>query len=243
MRVALISDLHGNMLALEAVVSEIETKKPDHTVCLGDVATLGPKPRETLDLVQARGWQCIMGNHDEFLINAELIEKYDTVPAVVDAVEWCRSQLSSRHLESVSKYLRASSITLGPNLSLSLFHGSPRSNMELLLPTASATELETALSDCSAEIMAGGHTHIQMVRQHHGRLLINPGSVGLPFKEHVRDRHPTIMPYAEYAILTVVGQNVEVCVHRVNLDRLALRQALAESTNPIRDILIRGYEC
>ena len=69
MRVALISDIHGNALALELVLADIRREAVDLTVCLGDVATLGPKPRECLEMVRSEGIRSIMGNHDEFLLD------------------------------------------------------------------------------------------------------------------------------------------------------------------------------
>jgi 3',5'-cyclic AMP phosphodiesterase CpdA len=105
MRIALISDVHGNMIALQAVLAELHRSEPDHVICLGDVATLGPNPREAIVAVQKLGCRCIMGNHDEFLIDPQLVHTYDTMPIVVESIEWCRNQLSESEL--ISCYIRA----------------------------------------------------------------------------------------------------------------------------------------
>ncbi len=73
MRIALISDIHGNEIALRTVLKEIDEEAVDAIYCLGDVAPLGPHPRETIDIVRSRGIPCVMGNHDEFLLLPELI--------------------------------------------------------------------------------------------------------------------------------------------------------------------------
>jgi predicted phosphodiesterase len=98
MRIALISDVHGNMIALEAVLEELHRSEPDHIICLGDAATLGPNPRDAIDAMQKLGCRCIMGNHDEFLIDPQLVHRYDTMPIVVESIEWCRNQLSESEL-------------------------------------------------------------------------------------------------------------------------------------------------
>jgi hypothetical protein len=71
--------------------------------------------------------------------------------------------------------------------------------------------------------MAGGHTHIQMLRQHRGTWLLNPGSVGMPFREYVGGQRPEIMPYAEYAIVETTTDSIGIELRRVPLAKAALR--------------------
>ncbi len=73
MRIALISDIHANEVALGAVLDDIERTGVDRVVCLGDVATLGPRPESVLDRIRQMDCPCIMGNHDAFLLDPELI--------------------------------------------------------------------------------------------------------------------------------------------------------------------------
>ena len=96
MRVALISDIHGNELALRAVLADIAADGIGRVACLGDVATLGPRPGAVLDLIESLGCPCIMGNHDEFLLDESLLRTYSEVPLVVDAVKWCSEQITDR---------------------------------------------------------------------------------------------------------------------------------------------------
>ena len=72
-------------------------------------------------------------------------------------------------------------------------------------------------------------------------LLVNPGSVGLPFKEYVAGRAPTLLPDAEYATVEASPAGVNVTLRRVPLDRRALRAAISPSDNPLRDMLLRAY--
>src|SRR5262245_16313658 len=101
MRVALISDLHANVVALEAVLADARRLGVDRIVCLGDVATLGPRPGEMLARLRDLGCPCIMGNHDEFLLEPELIRGYSEARVIVDSVDWCRAELSTGELDFV----------------------------------------------------------------------------------------------------------------------------------------------
>jgi len=89
--------------------------------------------------------------------------------------------------------------------------------------------------------MAGGHTHLQMLRQHRGNLLLNVGSVGMPFKEYVAGGRPTILAHAEYAVVEQTATAVTVCLFRLRLDRTALQNSLGETHNPLRAWLIQQY--
>jgi putative phosphoesterase len=241
MRVALISDLHGNLLALEAVLADVAKRGVDQLVCLGDVATLGPRPREVMARLRDLGCICILGNHDEFMLDAQLIRTYTEAPFIVEAVDWCRDQLDAGDLTFMRGFRATAEIELGGGAMLFLFHGSPRSHMEDLLSTTPAAKLDELLGDHRATVMAGGHTHVQMLRQHRGALLLNPGSLGAPFREYVNGGAPTILPHAEYATVDADGGEVAVTLHRVPLDRRRLHSAAIESRNPMAKILAAHY--
>jgi putative phosphoesterase len=241
MRVALISDLHGNRLALEAVLADIARVGVDRIVCLGDVATLGPHPEEVLARLEDLGCSCIMGNHDEFLLDANLIRTYTEAPIVVAAVDWCRSVLPIAALDFVRQFERQIVVPLDGGGELLLFHGSPRSHMQDILATTPPEALDALLDGARATVLAGGHTHIQMLRQHRGMLLVNPGSVGMPFRQHVAGRAPEVLPHAEYAIVDGRGANVAVTLQRVALNRAALRAQAASVDFPLAPMLQQAY--
>jgi predicted phosphodiesterase len=239
--VALISDLHANELALDAVLAAIAGAGCDLTVCLGDVATLGARPREVSARLRDLGAPCLLGNHDEFLLAPRLVHDYAQVPIVIDAVDWCRAELGAADLEWVAGFARELEVDLGGGDRLQLFHGSPRSNMEDLLATTPDDQLDAALDGRAATVMAGGHTHLQMVRQHRGALLVNPGSVGMPFKAYVAGRAPEVLDHAEFAIVAREHTGVSVTLHRVALDRAALRDQAGSADHPLRPMLTAQY--
>ena len=241
MKIALISDLHGNEIALEAVMASIRQGGVDEIVCLGDVATLGPRPGFVIQMLRDLGCACILGNHDEFLLDPGLIHRYTEAPVIVDAVDWCRSRLSDEDLAFLRGFQPHLQIALDDRSSLFLFHGSPRSHMEDILSTTPPDELDRLLSGHDTQVMAGGHTHVQMLRQHRGMLLVNPGSVGLAFKEYVAGRAPTLLHHAEYATVESVRGSMQVTLHRVPLDKGALRDTVRSSDNPLSGMLLQQY--
>lgn len=242
MRIALISDLHANAVALDAVLDDIERIGVDRIICLGDVATLGPCPGAIIQRLRDLGCPCILGNHDAFLLDAELIHTYTEAPVIVEAVDWCRQQLSEDDLDFLRRFQPRLEISLDAQATLLLFHGTPQSHMENLLCTTPPDELDRMLAGHRATVLAGGHTHIQMLRQYRGMLIVNPGSVGLPFKEFVNGGPPTLLMHAEYAIVeSSNGGAVTVNLHRVPVDKHALRRAVTECDNPLRETLLAQY--
>jgi putative phosphoesterase len=241
MRVALISDLHGNELALRSVLARIDHLGVDQLVCLGDVATLGPRPHAVLKLLRESGCPVVMGNHDEFMLDAQLIHTYSEAPPVVQAVDWCREQLDEAELTYVRTFVRDLRVDLGHGRSLYCFHGTPRSHMEDLLATTPVAELDDMLGDAQADVMAMGHTHVQMCRQHRGRLLVNPGSLGQPFEQVANGAPPVVLDHAEFAIVEADEAGVRVQLERLSLERSALREQASSTTSPIGPFLVAAY--
>ena len=110
-----------------------------------------------------------------------------------------------------------------------------------LLAETTAETFDEQLGAARTTVMAGGHTHIQMLRQHRGTLVVNPGSVGAPFREFVNGNSPDVLSHAEYATVDVRGDDVSVTLHHVDLDRRELAKAALESSNPMSATLAAPY--
>ena len=123
MRIALISDIHGNAVAFEAVLADLQRAQPDQVICLGDVATLGPQPREVLAHLQALGCPCVMGNHDSALLDLDAIRNYIVLPGVEETVRWCARQLSPADLAYIGSFQPSLALSAGGGASLLCFHG------------------------------------------------------------------------------------------------------------------------
>lgn len=241
MRVALVSDLHGNALALEHVLSQIAERGVDQIICLGDVATLGPEPERVMGLVHESGAICILGNHDEFMLRPEVVADYTRIPVLIEAIDWCRSRLSAASLKLIESFRETYTLPLGGEQRLFAFHGTPSSNTTDLLATTEATLVEEWVGDAIGSVLVGGHTHLQMLRQHRGRLLVNPGSVGMPFREYVAGSPPDILPYAEYAIVEGKTGSVSVHLERVTLERTSLQKSVLAVDYPLATFLAKAY--
>ncbi len=240
-RIALISDLHANEVALSRVLADIRATGVDQIGCLGDVATLGPRPHEVLEMVKAACDFFILGNHDEYLFDTASILEHSTSPLILGAVEHCRGELSPTEIDFVRGFEHSRTIPLTGSRSLLLFHGSPDSNNCDLLAETPDAELALRLQGHPGDVMAGGHTHIQMLRQHRGRLLVNPGSVGLPFERFVAGGPPTLLPHAEYAIVEIRSGGISVDLRRVALDRAELADAARRWDGPLAPYLVAQY--
>jgi len=182
-----------------------------------------------------------MGNHDAFLLDPDLIRSYSEVPVIVESVDWCQEQITPADREFLGTFRPVIELLPDPQTPILLFHGSPRSNMEDLWVRTPAEEVDLMMEGHEALVMAGGHTHLQMLRQHHGALIINPGSVGLPFKEHISSGEPTILTHAEYAIIEADRGAVTVELHRLPLERSALYDAAPGSDLPLAKTLVQDY--
>ncbi|MFV2055471.1 MAG: metallophosphoesterase [Thiohalomonadales bacterium] len=246
MRIALLSDIHGNDIALQAVLDDIKKHAVDRIICLGDVATLGPSPIRTLQMLRDLNCSCILGNHDAFLLDAALIHSYTETPEVVDAVDWCRELLTQTDFDFLNSFIPHMEINSKGAGKILLYHGSPSSHMEEILATTTAEQLDRHINGDSIAVMAGGHTHVQMMRQYKGVLIVNPGSVGYPFKEFVAGQAPIVLGHAEYAIIELSKSQSEATSVNINLRRIGLDiHALIDQVNlcqyPMQAPLLEQY--
>jgi putative phosphoesterase len=215
MRIGVCADIHGNIAALAAVLTSIEQAGVDQLVCLGDVAELGPAPAECVDRLRslAPAPIVIRGNTDR-----ELAERRDragtdwSVQALgADRLSWLRSLPTSHHVEAVD----------------ALFvHASPRSDTERLGAFTDPDQLAALLASLPARRLLHGHTHQQYLLTRNGRVIANPGSVGLPFDGD---------PHAAWALVTRNAITLQRTAYPV-ADTI---DALARSTNPARLTVIR----
>ena len=241
MRVALISDIHGNIVSLEAVLADIKKENIDQLICLGDVATLGPKPVAVMERIRNLGCECILGNHDFFLLNSSVLHEYMDAPWFADSIEWCAKQLRPDDFEFLRSFKPILEVPLSEEHSLLCFHGSPKSNTDIILAMTPPTTVDELLDGKKATVMAGGHTHMQMMRQHKGIMLINAGSVGMPFEQALFVHAPRYLPWAEYAIVTCENDVISVDLRRVPVSVEALIYAAKHSGFPDASDGVRNW--
>lgn len=238
MRTALIADIHGNLVSLEAVLADIDRQRVDQILCLGDLATLGPQPREVMARIRALGCACLLGNHECFLLDRGLLDGYTDSAELHAMVEWCAGLLSEADFDFVRSLPWLIEVQLGPGATMLCYHGSPRSNMDRILPTTPAAELDEMLAGHAATVMAGAHQHVHMVRQHQGRLILTVGSVGQPFDQWPFEEKPHLLPCAEYTIVDWSAGALSVELRRARIDIETVKQAARESTMPDVDFWV-----
>jgi len=214
-RLAILSDIHGNLVGLKAAIADLKIRSVEQTVCLGDVAAVGPQPREVIELLQTIAWPCVMGNTDETLAK-NVPEKIGKMPEerkrrIEELDEWTRKQLRKADRDYISTFKSTVSLK-PPNAPRFLcYHGSPRSNQEGIFATTPENEVTKYLENHDADIFAGGHTHTQMFRRFRNSIIVNPGSVGLPAEKSIPRMQSRA--HAEYAIVTSTKKSfsLELC--------------------------------
>ena len=229
MRFAFISDIHGNLQALDLVLADLEHARIDQLVCLGDIASLGPQPREVIARLQQLDLPTIMGNHETYLLNPSLTDNHH--PWLRATELWCLSQLTTDDLNYLASF-KSQFCYQASNTSILCFHGSPRSNEEFLHPNASTELLDEVFTGHAAKIMIGGHTHIQMVRHHRRITLLNPGSVGMPFEFPMTGPNQHAIRRAEYAIVDIADDRFSIDLHQLPIDFEHLAQVARASGMP-----------
>ena len=178
--IAIISDIHANHIALDAVLADLDRVAPDQVVCLGDVAATGPGPKQVIERLEATGWRFVRGNCDDAILRYAAGELPPPGDEHYEIDHWCSTQLSPRNLAFIATFEPVVSLTVD-EISLCCYHGSPKSNLDQLLPSLPDEDVERWLRGHSATIYVGGHTHVQMIQRFREAYVINPGSVGFPF--------------------------------------------------------------
>ncbi|MFB8085952.1 metallophosphoesterase family protein [Streptomyces sp. NPDC055992] len=180
-QVVVLSDIHGVLPALEAVLDEPEVRTADRIVLTGDI-TAGPQPTQVLDLLTGLGDRVIWisGNADRELLEYRRGQR-DTIPDPI--APWAAEQLREDHLDLLTRLAGSLTLPLRGMGKVLFCHATPRNDEEVVLVDSRLERWQEVLSDLDADIrtVVLGHTHMPFVRLVHGRLVINPGSVGMPY--------------------------------------------------------------
>lgn len=242
MRIAFISDIHGNFTALQSVLEDIKLQSVDQIVCLGDVATLGPQPVESLHALRELNCIHIMGNHDKATLDPETAEAHEVASHLIPDLRWCRDKLSADDLQFISTFEPTHEIRLPYGNHILAYHGSPISDTDIIQSTTPNEDLDDYFKGQEAGIFIGGHSHLQMVRRYDGKLILNSGSVGNAFKfAYVRGKPVYLLPWAEYMIISQRGNSLGVDARRVYFDIDELVKKIKESGVPGADWWLRQY--
>jgi putative phosphoesterase len=187
----IISDVHANVIALEAALQAMKDKGATTIICLGDLVGYGPSPNETIDLIRQENVMCSLGAADERIAFDFARDKVPRQGVADQTLEWTRTVIEPRHVE----FLRSLPIQQRvntPSGKMRFFHGSPDTTAEKVNLNQDPIRLGKFLDQQRAVILACGGTHVPMVRKLNAGILVNPGSVGLSLNGE---------PGADYALI------------------------------------------
>jgi predicted phosphodiesterase len=195
-RIAVLSDVHGNVPALEAVLEDLRDQRPDEILVGGDLVGRGPQGSAVVRRIRALGWTTIRGNHEEYLLN---FRRRDVPESWLHAPEWAASrwmaaELSSEDEEAIESLPFSTTSHLAPGLRL--VHGTPRSNREGIGPWSSEGRMDEHLASIEEPLLVCAHTHRPLVRELPSGTVVNVGSVGLPFNRDHRAQYAIFRPPA-----------------------------------------------
>jgi predicted phosphodiesterase len=218
MRLGVIADIHGNLVALETVLGALERERVERLVCLGDVAALGPQPGEVLARLRGLGCPCVMGNTDAWLLGDPAFGSDS--PVLAEMTRWCVERLSAEDRAAVRAFPPVLALAPGSGQELLCFHGSPRSFDDVIAATTPEPEIGAMLGGREAAIMVGGHTHVQLLRRYGESVIVNVGSVGLPGTGPGTPDLPVNrrVRWAEYGVIDAADGRVSIELRRVPLE-------------------------
>ncbi len=246
MRVAIISDMHGNDYAFERVEADIKLQSVDQIVCLGDAIQGGPQPASVVQRLRRLDCPVVMGNADAWMLSGVETADEGIPPERKKKMEeirgWSLSQLTEDDREFISAFQATVTIKLDGGPDLLCFHGSPASFDDVILPAAPEEEFQKLLGAYSSNILTGGHTHAQQIRRLGKHFFFNPGSVGFAYSHFQPDGNFKADSWAEYAILTSQNGQVSLEFRRVPFDGEGLIRIYRESGRPFAEEAIAQYQ-
>jgi putative phosphoesterase len=232
MRVAIVSDIHGNLTAFEAVLADLRQVSPDLILHGGDLADFGANPIEIVDRIRSFGWQGVAGNTDQMLAMPETFEEFahqspklrSLWAAVRDMAAATRGALGEERLA----WLRSLPLRqIQPPITL--VHASPESPWRAPAPEASDDELQSFYGPLGQPVVAYGHIHRPYIRSVSAMIVANAGSVGLPYDGDRR---------ASYLLIDESRPEIR----RVDYDLSRELMALSSSGFPHADWVARTLE-
>jgi predicted phosphodiesterase len=184
MRIAIVSDIHGNRTAFEAVLADLRQTSPDLILHGGDLADSGASPAEIVDRIRDLGWQGVVGNTDEMLFRPASLVEFAKQSLGLQPLFAVIEEMAAATREALGEgrlgWLRGLPVsqTQGP---MSLVHASPGNLWRAPAPEATDADLESVYSPLGQPIAVYAHIHRPYIRSVSGMVVANTGSVGLPY--------------------------------------------------------------
>lgn len=221
MKIAVLSDIHGNLTAFNAVLNDINELGINQYIIAGDLITDCPQPNEVLEKIKSLNAYVIKGNREEYILNYHkgMHDEWSKFKQMASVV-WTYNTLDECNIKYIDKLPEQLSISFPQMDDIRIVHGSPFNTREELLPDKYPEKLEKALNYINESVLICGHTHRQWSKELHNKLIVNPGSVGVHFNKN---------RVAEYAVLTWNSNKWEVSHRQVEYDLKELEEVFLES--------------
>ncbi|KLT18509.1 metallophosphoesterase family protein [Neobacillus vireti] len=231
MRIAFISDIHGNANALDAVLKDLEFKEVDKVFVLGDLCFRGPEPKRSLELVRSLNTEVIKGNADEWVVRGIHVGEVpdSAIEIMSNEREWTLSQLDQNDINYLSN-LPTELMLEFEKVKIHAFHATPKNLFEVVQPSESDEVLQEKMLDSEADIYIYSHIHKPYIRYLDGKCIINTGSVGLPFDG---------LDKSSYALVEIYEESFQTTIVRVNYDIKAAINKYYESDYPNSEQMIK----
>lgn len=242
-RTAVLSDVHGNAVALRAVLAELDADGIDAAVCLGDVCQGGPEPGACVDLLAERRWPVVIGNADAFVLDVSHGEgSPEDLPERLLAVRaWTFERLGPDRRDVIDAYAPTVDAALGAGRTLLGCHATPASYDPVVFPSAPEEEFRAAFGGTGADVVACGHIHLPYVRRIGETLVLNPGSVGLGYDHEQDEEAVRFDPWASWAVVSTAGERFSVELRRTPFAVEAVADAYRESRIPYGEESVRSW--
>lgn len=238
MKIGILSDIHGNCVAFEAALQDVRRLGIDRMVCLGDAIQGGAQPREAINRLRDLTCPVVLGNADAFLLEVPDDDREPVTEEQLEVRAWTLSQLDADDVRWIQSFQETVAVDLADGSELLCFHGSPRSYFDVILPETTDDEVLGLMPHPLPRILTGGHTHLQQVRRLGSSIFLNPGSIGLAFDRRQPEGDLLVDPLAEYAVITVDGENLSIDFRRVPYSTEEYVEAVLASNRPGRDALV-----
>jgi len=230
MKLAFISDIHGNAIALDAVLNDIKQRNVDEIFVLGDICYRGPEPQRSLDIVRSLNVDVIKGNADEWVVRGiEEGEVPEDVYSMMDKErDWTVSKLNDESIKFLKELPTELNLEF-ESIKIHAFHATPTSLFDVVPPDESDEKLMESILMNEADIYIYGHIHKPYVRFITGKCIVNTGSVGLPFDGLSR---------SSYAIVEIEDENIQASIVRVSYEVNKVIKQFDESDYPNNELMI-----
>jgi len=235
MRIAFISDIHGNAVALDAVLEDLKNKNVNKIFVLGDLCFRGTEPKRALELVKSLNSEVIKGNADEWIVRGI---KEGEVPSEAIKImgkerEWTLSQLDNQGIEYLKNLPLEVELEYN-GVKVHAFHATPTSLFDIVQPFEEDEVVkEKVMVHKDADIYIYAHIHKPYIRYINGKCIINTGSVGLPFDG---------LTQSSYALIDIEEGHVQASIVRTSYDITRVITQFKETNYPNKELMIKVLE-